>query len=201
VQALDIQVNRQSGIDPKTIDFVEVLDQIEMYIRGKDRFELINAIKDAKVDLFGSADGQASWMKCLGNKRNIVFHDPVPFEQALAIIKHSKIILNSCPWIKNGGHERIFAGMALGALVITNENFYMREQFKDGESIVFYQHKKWDKVNRRVNEYLESDGKREKVVEEGRKIVQEKHTWNQRAEQLCKDLPPLLEGIRQAKRT
>lgn len=196
VQALNHQVTKQSGIDPQTIDFVEVLDEIEMYIRGKDRFELLNAIKDAKVDLFGSADGSTSWLSYLKNKKNIVFHDPVPFEQALAIMKHSKIVLNSCPWIKNGGHERIFAGIASGALVITNENPYMKEQFKDGESIVFYQHNKWDKANHRINEYLENNTKRESVVEKGRDIVMHHHTWNQRAQQLCKELPPLLESIR-----
>lgn len=200
VQALDHQVSRQAGIDPETIDFVEVLDEIEMYIRGKDRFELLNAIKDAKIDVFGAADGysHASWMSYLGNKKNFVFHEPVPFEQALAIMKHSKIVLNSCPWIKDGAHERIFAGIACGALVITNENIYMREQFKDGESIVFYQHKKWDKVNRRVNEYLENQIKREQIIEKGRDIVKQHHTWNQRAQQLCKELPPLLQKINQA---
>lgn len=197
VQALDHQVSRQAGLDPESIDFVSVLDEIEMYIRGKDRFELLNAIKDARIDLFGSADSQTAWMDYFRNKRNIVFHDPVPFAQALAIMKHSKIVLNSCPWIKNGGHERIFAGLACGALVITSENIYMQEWFKDGESIAFYHHKKWDKVNRRVNEYLESHSKREQVVEKGRDIVMRHHTWNQRAQQLCKDLPSLLETIRQ----
>lgn len=195
VQALDHQVSRQSGLDPQTIDFVGVLDEIEMYIRGKDRFELLNAINEAKVDVFGSADGRTSWMSYLGNKRNFVFHDPVPFEQALAIMRHSKIVLNSCPWIKNGGHERIFAGLACGALVITNENVYMKEKFKDGESIVFYQHKKWDKANHRVNEYLENHTKREQIVDKGRDLVMHHHTWNQRAQQLCEDLPPLLRRI------
>lgn len=198
VKALDKQVSRQSGIDPQTIDFVTVLDEIEMYIRGKDRFELISAIKDAKVDIFGSADGRVGWREYLADKKNVNIHDPVPFEQALAIMKHSKIVLNSCPWIKDGGHERIFAGLACGALVITNENVYMREQFKDGESIVFYQHHKWDKANHRVNEYLENSAKRKQVAERGRELVMKNHTWDRRAEQLIKELPPLLASIREA---
>src|SRR5262249_41690528 len=148
-QALEKHVNLQKGIDPRSIDFVAILDDLEMYIRGKDRFELIDAIKDAKVDIFGSADGEVGWKNYLGHKRNITVHEPVPFEQALAIMKHSKIVLNSCPWIKNGAHERIFSGLACGALVITSENPYMSQEFKDGESIVFYQHKKWDKANHR----------------------------------------------------
>lgn len=197
-QALEKQVNLQKGIDPKNIDFVEVLDDIEMYIRGKDRFELVDAIKDAKVDIFGSADGKSSWRNYLGHKRNVTFHDPVPFEQALAIMKHSKIVLNSCPWIKNGAHERIFSGLACGALVITSENPYMSEQFKDGESIVFYHHKKYDKANHRVNEYLENEAKRQQIAEKGRALVMQNHTWDQRAQQLRQQLPPILNAVRQS---
>lgn len=196
VEALDKQVHKQSGIDPQTIDFIEVLDEIEMYIRGKDRVELVKAIKDAKIDIFGSADGAAGWKKYLGDKRNVVIHDPVPFEQALAIMKHSKIVLNSCPWISNGGHERIFAGLACGALVLTNENAFLKEEFKDGESIVFYQHGRWDKANHRVNEYLENKKKREQIAKKGREIVMERHTWDHRAAQLIKELPALLKTIK-----
>lgn len=196
VEALDKQVHKQAGIDPAKVDFVAVLDEIEMYIRGKDRVELIKAIKDAKVDIFGSADGAVGWKKYVGDKRNIVIHDPVPFEQALVIMKHSKIVLNSCPWIAYGGHERIFGGLACGALVLTNENPFLKEQFRDGESIAFYQHGRWDKANHRVNEYLENLAKREQVASKGRDVVMKFHTWDQRAKQLIEELPPYLESIK-----
>jgi spore maturation protein CgeB len=198
VAALDKQVSKQSGIDPSTIDFIACLDDLEMFIRGKDRVELVKAVQDAKVDIFGSAEGLTGWKKYLGNKRNVAIHDPVPFDQALATMKHSKIVLNSSPWIKNGGHERIFSGLACGALVITNENIFMREQFKDGDSIVFYQHNKWDKANHRVNEYLANVEKREQIIQKGRQLVEANHTWNQRAAQLIRDLAPRVEQIRRA---
>ena len=196
VEALDKQVHLQKGIDPQTIDFIEILDDIEMYIRGKDRVELIKSIKEAKIDIFGSADGAAGWKKYLGDKRNVVIHDPVPFEQALAIMKQSKIVLNSCPWISYGGHERIFAGLACGALVITNENPFLKKEFKDGESIVFYQHGRWDKANHRVNEYLENSSKRDLIAKNGKEIVMNRHTWDHRAKQLIAELSPILENIK-----
>lgn len=195
VQALDRQVNLQSGIDPQKVDFISVLDEIEMFIRGRDRIELIKAIEDAKVDIFGSADGLTGWQKYLGHKRNVTIHDPVPFSQALEIMKQTKILLNSCPWINNGAHERIFAGLASGALVITNENKYLSEQFQDGKSIVFYHPNRWDKANHRINEYLANDTKRNQVVEQGQKIVMQAHTWDHRAAQLVKELPPILKKI------
>nr|HEV8050933.1 glycosyltransferase [Parachlamydiaceae bacterium] len=195
VEALDKQVQLQSGIDPQTIDFIEILDEIEMYIRGKDRVELIRSIKEAKIDIFGSGDETGGWDKYVGDMPNVVLHDPVPFEQALAIMKHSKIVLNSCPWISYGGHERIFSGLACGALVITNENAFLKEEFKDGESIVFYQHGNWEKANHRVNEYLENSPKRDQVALNGRDIVMARHTWDNRAAQLVQELPALLDSL------
>lgn len=193
-EALDRQISGQTGIDPRKVDFVSVLDEVEMYIRGKDRVDLVKSINDAKVDIFGAGE-EGGWKKYLDNKRNVRIHDPVPFEQALAIMKHTKIILNSCPWIHYGGHERIFSGIACGALVITNENEYLKQQFIDGESIVFYRHGHMNKANYRVNEYLENSAKRERVVQKGREIVMNADTWDQRAEQLLKELPPLLKKM------
>ncbi|MEI8365186.1 MAG: glycosyltransferase [Parachlamydiaceae bacterium] len=191
-EVLDKRLTGQSGIDPQNIDFTSLLDDIEMFIRGKDRVELLKGIKDAKVDVFGSADGAAGWKKYLSENPNIVVHDPVPFEQALSIMKHSKIVLNSCPWITYGGHERIFSGLACGALVLTNENEFLKQNFHDGESIVFYKHGRWDKANHRVNEYLSNTSKRDNVAAKGRAIVMKSHTWDQRAAQLIKELPLLL---------
>jgi spore maturation protein CgeB len=196
VEALDKQVHKQSGLDPQQIDFIEVLEDIEFYIRGKDRVELVKAIKDAKVDIFGSADGASGWKKYLGNQPNVTIHDPVPFEQALTIMKHSKIILNSCPSISNGGHERIFSGLACGALVVTTENAFLHKEFKDGESIVFYKHGQWEQVNDRINEYLENTPKRNLITKKGREIVMKGHTWDQRARQLVKELPSFLKALK-----
>lgn len=196
VQALDRHVGRGEDIDPQQIEFVTVLDDLESYIRGYDRVHMIKGIKDAQVHIFGSSESAESWKKYFdGKHKNVILHEPVPYEQALAIMKDSKIVLNSCPWIKNGGHERIFAGLACGALVITNENIYMRENFKDGESIAFYRHKEWDKMNDQVNLYLEDENKRKEIVHKGRELVLKAHTWDSRVAVLLKALPPILERV------
>jgi spore maturation protein CgeB len=197
VTALNHQVSKQAGIDPEKIDFISALDDLETYIRGKDRIELVNAITEAKVDIFGSSQHIETWTKYFGKKRsNIVIHDPVPYEQVLDIMKHTKIILNSSPWIKNGAHERIFSGLACGALVLTNENIYMREHFTDGEDILFYQHKKWDKANHKINDYLGNEAKRERVAAKGREKVMAEHTWDHRAATLIAEVEKILPRLR-----
>ncbi len=192
VQALDHQI--QFGLDPRKIDYFEILDELERYIRGKDRNELLLSIKDAKVDLFGA--GKECWQKYIKNNKNITLHNPVNFDEALDVMRKSKIVLNSCAWIKNGAHERIFYGLGCKSLVITNENIYTRENFTDGKNIVFYQHGKWGEVNEKVNYYLANESERQKVVEQGHKIVMENHTWDVRANMLLKELEPILKRLK-----
>src|SRR5690606_22409883 len=61
-------------IDKKDIILCEVLDDLEMYIRGKDRVNLIKNISAGKIDIFGSNIGSSGWKKYLGNQNNVSLH-------------------------------------------------------------------------------------------------------------------------------
>lgn len=192
VQTMDRHM-AESRITPGILNYPGIIDQIEMYAKGRERVELVRAIKDAHVHIFGSPTDL--WRKYLENKPNVTFHEPVSFEVAMKVMSQSKIVLNSCVWLKDGTHERILAGLAGGALVLTNENIYMREHFKDGYSIAFYQMGKWEKVNKQINDYLAHPENIKKVAHKGRDIVMSAHTWDQRAKTLLKELPQALRRI------
>ncbi len=197
VQALALALDRQTrspmGLDPAKIDFVMALDQLEDYVNGRDRVDLLKGIKDAQVHVFGA--GAEGWKKHLGQSRNILTHDAVSYDQALKLMRQSKVVLNSCPTIKNGAHERIFAGIASGAAVVTNDNLYMHDNFKHGDSILFYHHGRWEEINREINAYLHDEEKRLVLVKNGQKIVHEGHTWDHRAATLISELSPILKRI------
>jgi len=199
VGAMDKKMSQGAPLDPNTIDFIEILDQLEMYIRGKERVELVKSIKDAKVHIFGSSAPTTSWKKQLQGQKNVEFHDGVSFEQALQIMQKSKIVLNSCAWIKRGTHERTLSGLAAGALVLTSRNPYMEEHFSDGKDILFYSYKDLSKVNDQVNRYLHDENLRKAVAHAGRENTMHHHTWDIRASQLVKELDPIIREIRVAK--
>lgn len=192
-QAFDKIVKTGQYVDLHQIDFLTLLDQVEDYISGKDRIALLKAIKDAKVHVVGA--GGDKWKKSLGNRSNIIFQEPVSYDQAIELMKQSKIVLNSCPKIKRGAHERIFAGLACGALVITNQNTFVEEIFKPGESIVYYRSNHWEDVNEQINMYLSNEDKRKAIVEKGRTVIEKGHTWDHRAVQLIKELEPILQRL------
>lgn len=197
VTALDEKVKAQA-IDPRKIDMIALLDELEIYIRGRARTELIRAIKDARIDIFGASSATMSWKKLLQGQSNVVIHDAVPYDHALEIMQKSKIVLNSCAWIKHGTHERILAGLACGALVITEENDYMLQHFKDGVNIAFYRNDHLSDVNKMVNGYLADESKRRHVAMAGREQVMHHHTWDIRAAALLKELDPILKSLKSA---
>ena len=183
------------SIDVHSLNFPELIDQIEMYVKGKDRVELIRAIKTADVHIFGSS--VEDWKKYIGDKKNVHFHEPVSYEVALEIMNQSKIVLSSSAWLKNGTHERILAAMASYALVITNENIYMSENFINNQNVVLYPMGKWDAANEKIDYYLSNDAERLKIAEKGHDYVLKYHTWDNRVKLLLKEIPLALENIRQ----
>ena len=198
VMTLDKHISQGANIDPRKIEFIELLDDLETYIRGKDRVELVKAIKSAKVDIFGSSAPTTTWKKQLGEGHsNIIIHDSVPYDQAIELMQKSKIILNSCAWIKNGTHERTLAGLAAGAAVITAENVYMNENFTDGSNIIFYRYNQWDKVDPLINNLLSDESRRNQIAHAGREQVMHHHTWDQRASVLIKELTPIINKFKE----
>jgi len=190
---LDKYVSEGAPLDPAKIEFIDILDELETYIRGRDRLELVKAIKDAKVHIFGSSSSTAGWKKLLKDQHpNIVIHDGVPYDQAIELMHQSKIVLNSCAWIKNGTHERILTGLNAGAVVITAENTYMKEFFTDGVNIAYYRYRHWDDVNQTVNQLLSDETKRKEIAAAGREQVLHHHTWDHRVAVLLKELTPII---------
>ncbi len=198
VEAVDRQMELNYHIDPAKVDFIGVMDDLEMYIKGKSRIDAIKAVKDAEVHIFGSCGEGATWEDYLGkDRKNIIIHEPIPYEQVLDILRETKILLNASPWAKNGAHERIFYGLSCGALVFTNENIYLKENFIDGENIVLYQANDPAGLNQKINEYLSDDKKREAVAARGRECVEKNHTWECRARGLIADLEPILKHMKE----
>lgn len=187
------------SLDGSTINSRYMLDRLVDYIQGKERVELLKSIKDVRVDVFGSDCG--GWEKYLGKRSHITYHHEVSFEEAHQIMRESKIVVNSCAWIRNGAHERIFSAMACGALVIAESNSYLCEQFADGESIGFYHLLNPDALNERIAGYLSDESKRGAVSLCGKEIVLKEHTWNQRARQLIAAIQPIVDKMQKEKRS
>lgn len=196
VQALDHALKASKPIDPLQLNLPELFDEIELYVRGVDRIELVKALQGIPVHIFGSGNTKENWKKYLGkNDQHIILHDAISIEEAENLMRKSKIVLNSSPRIKNGAHERLFAGLACGAAVVSNDNAYVREILVDGKDVVLYQTKHWNDINKKVKDLLSNEDKRRQMAKSGREKVMLGHTWDHRVQAFMKLLPPILEKI------
>lgn len=154
---------------------------LDLYIRARDRVEMLQALKGVNVHVYG----EGPWSSLLGDK--VRCHAGVSFSEGLALMRRARIVLNSFPSFKRGAHERIFSGMAAGALTFTDDTPFMRENFVDGEELELFNPKRWDEMVEKVSAYLKDEERRRFVAATGRTKVLENHSWEQRARQLQTD--------------
>lgn len=190
IEAFSLSYQERLGLDkePERVgqDFILPLILLERFVKGKERTDLIKSIRDADVVLLnGHAEGQPGWEKVLGDDYpNITLRESVTYSEGLELMKQAKIVLNSFSKNKEGGHDRIFNGLACGALVLTNENIFMKESFSDEENILFFKHSELELVNDKLVKYLSDESIRQEVVAKGREEVMAHHTWDCRVEAL-----------------
>ncbi len=177
--------------------YAKILQELEMVIKGKERCDLIRSLKDMTIHVFGSTVSKKGWQDFLNqeNLHHVTWHEGVPYLTALEIMQKSRIILNSSLKNKEGAHERIFASLACGAIVVTSENDYLKETFREDEGILFYKHAEIEKVNGALHTYLSDETKRSRDAAIGRDIVLKHHTWDQRVKDLLRELPAIIKQM------
>ncbi|OJV11100.1 MAG: hypothetical protein BGO14_08905 [Chlamydiales bacterium 38-26] len=190
---LQLEYQKDSSLKSLEIDLFAILKDIEIYVKGKERVDILKAIHSTPVHVFGHTTDDLSWKQFFKDQANIIIHAPITYEESLKVMQQSKIILNSSIKNKYGAHERVFSGLAAGALVITNENAFLSQYFSHGLDIVFYRYKELDQLDSLVKDYLMDDNARLQMVENGRDLVMTYHTWDERIKMLERDLFPLIQ--------
>lgn len=194
VEAFDRIVRNDPTIDPSSLDFVTLLDLLEDYIRGKDRIQLVQSIQGVPIHIFGV--GSDLWQRYMPAEVEVVPHESVSYEETFSLMRQSKIVLSSCPTILYGAHERVFAGLASGAVVLANENEYMQQAFKHRENILLYRPDDLSQITTWIQEMIANPKLRLDIAQRGRDVVRDAHTWDHRAAVLINELNPILNKMR-----
>lgn len=171
----------------------ELVTDLDQYLRGKDRIELLKALEGLPVHIFGSNASKRSWSDFLKIK-SYVLHEPLSFPQIHEVMRNSQVILNSSPMFKTGAHERIMYGLGLGAAVVTNNTPWINAHFSVGEEILTYQPGQWSKAHLILKELLEDKPRQQKLAILGQAKILKEHTWDVRVSQL---LPIATKAIEQ----
>lgn len=190
---LQLEYQKDSSLKSLEIDLFAILKDVEIYVKGKERVDMLSAIHSTPIHVFGHTIDDTSWKHFFEDRKNIIIHPPITYQESLKVMQQSKIVLNSSIKNKYGSHERVFSGLAAGALVITNENPFLSQYFSHGIDIAFYKYKELDQLDSLIKDYLDDDDARLQIVENGRDIVMTYHTWDARIKMLERDLFPLVQ--------
>lgn len=177
-------------VDLRTVQ--TIFSEVEMYIKGRDKLDLLQAVSGHQVHVFGKSVDDKGWKEYFNDRPNIIVHPGVSFREALEIMKRTRILLNSCIKNKHGAHERIFSAAACGAVVVANDNSYLRRGFVDGEEILLYQRAAFAELDERIHRLLSNEKRRQAVAVQGRQKVMDQHTWDHRVAKLIPEIAPVI---------
>lgn len=165
-------------------NFYAVLEQIELYVRGRERVELVKALPNTQIHIFNGSIDKTDWKSYFGREHShLVFHPPVSYEGSFEVLKKAKFVINSSPHLRNGASERIFNALACGALPVTEENIYLPTVFTQGVDLLFYRHPELNGIEEMLRSCSDEE-RRRAIVRSGRAKVYSQHTWDCRAEAL-----------------
>ncbi|OEC02888.1 hypothetical protein GY31_07555 [Lysinibacillus sphaericus] len=166
----------------ETPEFVKMVHEIGRYVYSVNRLKVIMALADAgfNVEIYGNNWSSSPVMKY----PNVRLHESVNYWQTQELMRKSKIVMNFQALLRDGTHERIFAGMAARSVVVTNETPYLRELFLADEEIIFYNFNHLEEMVESIQAILQDDGRREKISQAGWQAVKGSHTFEERAKMI-----------------
>lgn len=163
----------------KSLDYFDILNTIDRYIRAVDRKRIVDAI-ERPIHLFGKE-----------KYKNTIFHGEVPFIEMPKVLSRARIVINSFPMFKRGLHERLLSSLACGASVLANDTFFLQETFGRNRLALL----NYSNVNEQIEKALGDEEARFKAVVATHDVIRREHTWDERAKQLVEVLPGFIKRV------
>lgn len=181
MQALVEEVERggtlAQEIAKKGISGFELMNWLELYIRGIDRIRFIQALRGVDIHIFGACD---DWKKVLGTKKRLFFHEAVSYDRLPEVFLRAKCVLNSMPTIKRGLHERLLLALACGATVLGNDTVLLSTTFPQNRAILQLLAPHYERANDLLSDCFQNEKMRLADVEATRSLLHEQHTFDAR---------------------
>lgn len=179
-----LSIFKQYGLNVSITEnnvLLEYINVVGRYIYSIQRENFLKFLADngLTIHVYGEKWGESK----LFYHPNIVFNTPVNYFEAQELIKKSRIMVNMQPFLRDGTHERVFAGLANNTFVVSNKTTYLEDEFSKFEKIVFYEHENDEAILIKMKDILnavDNDDSVDDVLE----YLNENHTYQIRAKNL-----------------
>ncbi|MBR1622401.1 MAG: glycosyltransferase family 1 protein [Pseudobutyrivibrio sp.] len=144
----------------------------DTYVRCVNRTKLVLELDkcEHKLDLFGGL-----WEEL--DLKHATIHREIPFNLTFTVFSKAKLCVNIMPNFKAGSHDRVFSAQLNGAVSLTDSTTLLRQEYKDGENILFFDLDNIENVSSTADSKLNNIDSLKKIAQGGYAIAKANHTW------------------------
>ncbi len=157
---------------------------IDLYVRNYWRGKAVRTLVNAGIPVHVVGKGWEE-LEDVRHPECLKLHPQTDSVTCLEMLVDAKVSLNVMPWFKDGAHDRVFNSILNGAVCVTDPSCYLEEELHEGEGVCYVALQDMDALPEKVKDLLQNDSGRNEIVRRGRAIVEQKHTWAQRAKTLA----------------
>lgn len=162
---------------------MRTMPAVDLCVRTHFREKTIRILAEGgvQVHLFGKDWEQVT---CKRKENLICSGRMVNSADCVRAAMQAQFSLNTMPWFKDGAHDRIFTAMLHGAVSLTDDSAYLREQFADLDTLVYYDLRRLEELPAQVHRLQREPQRLYEIACRAKAKAWQMHTWERRAEVL-----------------
>lgn len=181
-----LESNHQVLAETELKELIQKYSYIDVNSYSLFRQKIIESLLNAGINV--TVYGTRWELTDLCTYPNFIYKGECSVEDGIRLMENSKIVLNQLANFKAGASERVFEAMLQGAIALTDESLYLKENFVDSVDIKFYSLEHLEKLPEIVQSILNNPVSTEAIRQNAYKKASAKHTWSHRASMLLRDL-------------
>lgn len=158
----------------------------EIYARAVVRKQIIETILANGIPMIICGNEWEQFHAPAGS--HITWIEGMDYAQTIELIASVQAVLNILPGFCHAPHDRIFTTMLNGAIAISDENYYLKNEFHSGEDCFLFPRQKLVQMIPELKELLCQENRMKEISENGREKTGQYHTWKHRTQKLCEFL-------------
>lgn len=167
--------------------YVHSMYPVDIYVRNHFRKLALDELLSQGIPVTVMGDG---WEKYhYRDEHSLQRRESVPFSLSFERIAREHVLLDVSPIFNRGMHDRVPAGMANRAVVLTDKNPYLEARFTDGKDICFYSLKDIHTLGSWAERLLGDENLRSGIAEHAFCRYEAHDTWLHRAKAILKLVP------------
>lgn len=151
---------------------LEIGNGLEQLLIAERRADLVKSLAGRGLHLYGSVD--ATVARDLPS--DVTVGPVISFEDGCDLMERTRVVVNSSPSFRNGGHERIFYAQSRGAYVLTEPSRFLEQEAADDLGLSFLPFDTGDIAGVLDHAANAGDARRDAATDHYRRT----HTWAQR---------------------